>query len=123
MSGKPDLSGTLSRHGGAIGTGSLASLAAVAGFLWVYVEPKAKDLIEEEVNRILVAGDFAKSKDVKTLNRNVEQAEQRIRDLERKQDRNNAKAEAERKSIKEKIDDTNQLIRDVLRMRRSSDGR
>ena len=36
----------------------------------------------------------------------VEKAEERIRVLERKQDTNNAKAEAERGAIKEKIDDT-----------------
>jgi DNA repair exonuclease SbcCD nuclease subunit len=118
MNAKIDLGKSLHRHSLTGGASSIAAVAAIAGYLWVDLEPRVKAAAKEQVEAILVAGDYAKGSDVKALNRNVEEAEQRIRKLERKQDTNNAKAEAERKAIKEKIDDTNELIRDVLRMRR-----
>lgn len=111
MTKKIDLGNTVTRHSLTGGASSIAAVAAIAGYLWVDLEPRVKAAAKEQVEAILVAGDYATSKDVKDL-------KDRTRDLERKQDRNNAKAEAERKAIKEKIDDTNELIRDVLRMRR-----
>lgn len=67
----------------------IGAVVVILGSIWSIGKPMAEDFIEQ----IVVAGEYAKSRDVRTLNRNIEETEQRVRGLESKADKAQTKLE------------------------------